>query len=224
MRGAWLSFSWRRMSTEIEHEPLMSWPKGEDSSALRQRLLEQRIVLLGGSLDDDAASELISELLLLSSADPRAEIRLYINSSGGPAGAFLAVYDTVQSLAAPVATICISQARGTAALLLAAGAVGKRLAFQNSLVLMKSPDEHLDGLDNIKAQVEAARRRKQSLMEIAVRHTDLDAERITGDLDRGVLLRADEAKEYGIIDAVIDPGHPYFFRFPLPPPPSGNGE
>jgi ATP-dependent Clp protease protease subunit len=218
------TMSWRRMTTQFEHEPLMSWPKGDDSNALRQRLLEHRIVLLGGSLDDDAASELISELLLLSSADPRAEIRLYINSSGGFAGPFLAVYDTVQSLAAPVATICMSQAKGTAALLLAAGAVGKRLAFQNSLVLIKSPDEHLDGLDNIEAQVEEARRRKQSLIEIAVRHTDLNAERITGDLDRGVLLSAKEAKEYGIIDAVIDPGHPYFVRFPLPPPPSGNGE
>lgn len=212
------------MSTQFEHEPLMSWPKGEDSNALRQRLLEQRIVLLGGSLDDDAASELISELLLLSSADPRAEIRLYINSSGGPAGAFLAVYDTVQSLAAPLATICMSQAKGTAALLLAAGAVGKRLASPNGLLLIKSPEERLDGLDNIEAQVEAARRRKQTLMEIAVRHTEVDAERITRDFDRGVLLSAEEAKEYGIIDAVIDPGHPYFVRFPLPPPPSGNGE
>lgn len=212
------------MSTQFEHEPLMSWPKGEDSNALRQRLLEQRIVLLGGSLDDDAASELISELLLLSSADPRAEIRLYINSSGGPAGAFLAVYDTVQSLAAPLATICMSQAKGTAALLLAAGAVGKRLASPNGLLLIKSPEERLDGLDNIEAQVEAARRRKQTLMEIAVRHTEVDAERITRDFDRGVLLSAEEAKEYGIIDAVIDPSHPYFVRFPLPPPPSGNGE
>lgn len=212
------------MSTQFEHEPLMSWPKGEDSNALRQRLFEQRIVLLGGSLDDDAASELISELLLLSSADPRAEIRLYINSSGGPAGAFLAVYDTVQSLAAPLATICMSQAKGTAALLLAAGAVGKRLASPNGLLLIKSPEERLDGLDNIEAQVEAARRRKQTLMEIAVRHTEVDAERITRDFDRGVLLSAEEAKEYGIIDAVIDPGHPYFVRFPLPPPPSGNGE
>lgn len=212
------------MSTQFEHEPLMSWPKGEDSNALRQRLLEQRIVLLGGSLDDDAASELISELLLLSSADPRAEIRLYINSSGGPAGAFLAVYDTVQSLAAPLATICMSQAKGTAAILLAAGAVGKRLASPNGLLLIKSPEERLDGLDNIEAQVEAARRRKQTLMEIAVRHTEVDAERITRDFDRGVLLSAEEAKEYGIIDAVIDPGHPYFVRFPLPPPPSGNGE
>lgn len=212
------------MSTQFEHEPLMSWPKGEDGNALRQRLLDQRIVLLGGSLDDDAASELISELLLLSSADPRAEIRVYINSSGGPAGAFLAVYDTVQSLGAPVATICMSQAKGTAALLVAAGAVGKRLAFQNSLLLIKSPDERLDGLDNIEAQAEAARRRKQSLMEIAVRHTAVDGERITTDLDRGVLLTAEEAKEYGIIDAVIDRGHPYFVRFPLPPAPSGNGE
>jgi ATP-dependent Clp protease protease subunit len=212
------------MTTEFELEPLMSWPIGEGSDALRQRLLEQRIVLLGGSLDDEPASELISQLLLLSSADPRTEIRLYINSSGGPTGAFLAIYDTMQSLGAPVATICMSQSKGTAALLLATGAVGKRLAFQNSLVLIKAPQERLEGLDNIEAQVEVARRRKQSLLEIAARHTGVDAERLAIDLDRGVLLRAEEAKQYGIIDAVIDPGHPYFVRFPLPPPPSGNGE
>lgn len=201
----------------------MSWPKDEGSNALRQRLLEQRILLLGGSLDDEAASDLISEMLLLSSSDPRSEIRLYVNSAGGPAGAFLAVYDSMQTLSAPVATICMSQAKGTAALLLAAGAVEKRLAYENIVVLLKFPDERLEGLDNIEAQVREARRRKRSLIDIAVRHTGADEERIVAELERGVLLTAQEAKEYGIIDAVIDPGHPYFARFPLPPKPSGNG-
>ncbi|MGH2693643.1 MAG: ATP-dependent Clp protease proteolytic subunit, partial [Actinomycetota bacterium] len=135
--AAWLR--WRAMSAESEHGPVMSWPKGEDGNALRQRLLDQRILLLGGPLDDEAAGELIGEMLLLSSADPRSEIRLYINSTGGSAGAFLAVYDTMQALSAPVATICMSQAKGTAALLLAAGAIGKRLAFENILILIKFP-------------------------------------------------------------------------------------
>jgi ATP-dependent Clp protease protease subunit len=201
----------------------MSWPKGEGSNALRQRLLEQRIILLGGSLDDEAASELISEILLLSSADPRSEIRIYVNSAGGPAGAFLAVYDSMQALSAPVATICMSQAKGTAALLLAAGASEKRLAYENATVLLRFPEERLEGLDNIEAQVSQARRRKRSLIDIAVQRTEADEERLVADLERGVVLTAQEAKDYGIIDAVIDPGHPYFARFPLPPKPSGNG-
>ena len=202
----------------------MSWPKGELNHALRQRLLEQRILLLGGSLDDEVASELISEMLLLSSADPRAEIRLYINSPGGSAGAFLAIYDSMQSLSAPVPTICMSQSKGTAALLLAAGAPGKRLAFKNALILVTFPEERLEGFDNIEAQLEGARRRKQAVMKVALRHTGVDEERLATDLDRGLLLKAEEAKQYGIIDAVIDPGHPYFVRFPLPPLPGRNGE
>lgn len=210
------------MSAGSEHGPLMSWPKGEDTDALRQRLLDQRILLLGGPLDDAAAGDLVSEMLLLSSADPRSEIRLYVNSAGGPAGAFLAVYDTMQ-MAAPVATICMSQAKGTAALLLAAGAVGKRLAFRHSLILMKLPEEHLEGFDNIEAQVGEARRRRRSLIDIAVRHTRADQEQVATELERGVLLMAEEAKEHGIIDAVIGHGHPYFVRLPLPPHPGGNG-
>jgi ATP-dependent Clp protease, protease subunit len=202
----------------------MSWPNGEANLALRQRLLEQRILLLGGSLDDEAANDLISEMLLLSSAQPRAEIRLYINSPGGPAGAFLAIYDAMQSLSAAVVTICMSQSKGTAALLLAAGARGKRLAFKNALILMTLPRERLEGFDNIEAQLEETRRRKQALVRVAVGHTGGDEERLAADLDRGVLLKAEEAKHYGIIDAVIEPGHPYFVRFPLPPQPGGNGE
>jgi ATP-dependent Clp protease, protease subunit len=201
----------------------MSWPKGEDSDVLRQRLLEQRILLLGGPLDDAATSDLIGEMLLLSSAEPRSEIRLYINSAGGPAEAFLAVHDTMQSLSAPVATICMSQAKGTAALLLAVGVVGKRLAFQNSLILMKLPEEHLQGLDNIESQVGEARRRRRSLIDIAVRHTRRAQEQAATDLERGILLTAQEANEYGVIDSVIDRGHPYFVRFPFPPHPGGNG-
>jgi ATP-dependent Clp protease protease subunit len=211
------------MRTGSARGPLMSWPRGENTEALRQRLLEQRIVLLGGTLDEAAAGDLIGEMLLLSSADPRSEIRLYINSAGGPAGAFLAVYDTMQTLSAPVATICMSQAKGTATLALAAGTVGKRLAFQHSLVLMRLPEEHLEGVDNIEAQLGEARRRRQSLVHIAVRHTRAEQEQVATALERGVLLTAQEAQEYGIIDAVIERGHPYFVRFPLPPHPGGNG-
>jgi ATP-dependent Clp protease, protease subunit len=203
--------------------PSMSWPPGEERGALRQRLLEQRILLLGGPLDDEAAADLISGLLLLSSADPRAEIRLYINSEGGPAAAFLGVYDTMQVLSAPVVTICMSQSKGTAAMLLGAGTVGRRLAFQNALILPKFPEERLEVGENIEAQLQEARRKKQSLREIVVRHTRMNEERVASELDRGLLLTAEEATDHGIIDAVIEPGHPYFVRFPLGPPPGGNG-
>jgi ATP-dependent Clp protease protease subunit len=129
----------------------------------------------------------------------------------------------MQTLSAPVATICMSQAKGTAALLLAAGTIGKRRAFEHTVVPMKFPAEHLEGLDNIDAQVVEARRRRRSLIDIAVRHTGADRERLVTELERGVLLMAEEAKGRGIIDAVIDPGHPYFVRFPLPPYTGGNG-
>jgi ATP-dependent Clp protease protease subunit len=211
------------MTTEAKHEPLMSGPQGEAGDSLRQRLLDQRVLLLSGPLTDEVATELVGGMLLLGSADPGAEIRLYINSPGGSAGAFLTVYDTMGSLAAPVATVCMSQAKETAALLLAAGAPGKKLAFRNALVLIKFPEERLEGFDNVEAQVEEVRRRKRSLIEIGVRHTGAAEERLATDLDRGELLTAEEAKDYGVIDAVIDPGHPYFVRFPLPPQPSGNG-
>lgn len=201
----------------------MSWPQDEDAEALGQRLLEQRILLLGGPLDDEGTADLISQMLLLSSVDPRSEIRLYINSAGGSAGAFLSVYDTMQTLSAPVATICMSQAKGTATLLLAAGGDGKRLAFPHASILMKLPEERLEGFGDIEAQVEEARRQRRSLIDIAVRHTGAEQERVTTELERGVLLTAEEAKAYGIIDAVIDRGHPYFVRFPLLPQPGNNG-
>jgi ATP-dependent Clp protease protease subunit len=211
------------MRIQSEHGPVTAGPEGADRDALRQRLLEQRIVLLGGPLDDTSSGDLIAEMLLLSSADPRSEIRLYINSAGGTAGAFLALYDTMNALAAPVVTVCMSQAKGTAALLLAAGRPGKRLSFRHATILMKLPDERLEGFDDIEAQVEEVRRRRRSLVDIAARHTGADNDQVGIELERGMLLTAEEAKQYGIVDAVIDPGHPYFVRFPVPPQPGGNG-
>jgi ATP-dependent Clp protease, protease subunit len=211
------------MKIESQHGPATFGPEGPDGEGLKHRLLEQRILLLGGPLDEAASSELISSMLLLSSADPRSEIRLYINSEGGSAGDFLGVYDTMETLAAPVATICMSQAKSTAALLLAAGSIGKRLAFRHASILLKLPEERLEGFDHIEAQVEEVRRRRRSLIDIAIRHSGADPEQVSGELERGMLLSAEEAKTYGIIDAVIDPDHPYFVRFPLPPRPGGNG-
>jgi ATP-dependent Clp protease protease subunit len=193
------------------------------NEALQERLLQQRIVLLGGPLDGAASDDLISQMLLLSSMDPRSEVRLYINSAGGAAGEFLAVYDTMQALSAPVATICMSQAKGTAALLLAAGASGKRMAFRHASILLKSPVERVEGFGNVEAEVKEARRRTRSLIALAVRHTGGDEGKMETDLERGLFLTPQEAKERGVIDAVIEPGHPYFARFPLPPQPGGNG-
>lgn len=211
------------MRIQSEHGSPMSGPERADREVLRQRLLEQRIVLLGGPLDETSSSDLISEMLLLSSSDPRSEIRLYINSVGGTSEGFLALYDTMDALAAPVATICMSQAKSTAALLLAAGTPGKRLAFRHASILMKLPEQRLEGFDDIEGQVEDARRRRRSLIGIAARHTGADEDQVAIELERGVLLTAEEAKAYGIIDVVIDPGHPYFVRFPLRPQPGGNG-
>jgi ATP-dependent Clp protease protease subunit len=211
------------LSIQSEHWPPEGGSGSRDYEPLEQRLLEQRIVLLGTALDDVAAGDLIGQMLLLSSADPSSEIRLYINSPGGPAGAFLSLYDTMQTLSVPVATICMSQAKTTAALLLAAGAAGKRLAFRHASIVMKLPEERLEEFVDIESQLEEARQRRRSLVDIAGRHMGGNQEQVETALERGVLLTAEEAKEHGIIDAVIDRGHPNFVRFPVPPQPGGTG-
>lgn len=206
-----------------EHLPPTSSPGGAGADALRERLLQQRIVLIAGPLTAERAGDLIGELLLLSSQDPVVEIRLYVNSGGGDGGAFLGCYDAVQTLSAPVATICVSQAKGTAALLVAAGTPGKRLAFRHSSTVLGLPRPHLDEGIDVDAQLEHARSEKQLLIDIAARHTGRSTEDVAADLERGLLLSAEEAKAYGLLDDVIDPSHPYFARFPLPRAPGGNG-
>jgi ATP-dependent Clp protease protease subunit len=213
----------KRMRTEFDPGWPDPGPEGAGADALGHRLLAQRILLLGGPLDDAASGQLIGQMLLLSSADPRSEVRLYVNSAGGSAGAFLAVYDVMQAMSAPVATICMSQAKSTAALLVAAGAAGKRFAFRHALILLKLPEERLEAGGDIEEQVEAVRRGRRSLIDVAARHTAWAREEVAVELERGVLLTPREAKKHRIIDAIVDPGHPYFVRFPLAPRPGGNG-
>jgi ATP-dependent Clp protease protease subunit len=210
------------MRATPEDFPSQSWPEGPNRDALRTRLLEQRIVMLGGPLDSVEAGVLMSQLLLLTSRDDRSEIRLYVNSPGGEAQEFFGIYDTMQNLAAPVVTICMSQAKGTAALVLAAGRPGKRLAFRHSSILLRLPEPRVEGSVDVETQVQEARRQKGSLIAIVARHTGLSEENVD-DLERGLLLDAEEAKAHGVVDAVIDPGHPYFVPFSPPPRPGGNG-
>ena len=177
--------------------------RGERAYDIYSRLLKERIIFLGDQIEDHLANLVIAQLLFLESEDPEKDISLYINSPGGVVTAGLAIYDTMQYLRAPVSTICIGQAASQAAVLLAAGAKGKRYALPHSRIMIhqgsggfrgNAPDaviqmkewEHLVNLNH----------------EILARHTGQELEKVTRDTDRDHFMSPEEAKDYGIIDAV----------------------
>jgi ATP-dependent Clp protease protease subunit len=194
-------------------------PRGERAFDIYSRLLNDRIVFLGTPLDDAAANLITAQLLHLESENPDKDISLYINSPGGSGTALLAVYDTMQYVRADVATICMGQAASAAAILLAAGAPGKRIALPNARVLIHQP--HISGMEGQASDIEIhAReviRQRRVVDEILARHTGQPIEKITADTDRDRILTAAEAKEYGLVDEVMVPKLPFGFR------PSSNG-
>ncbi|NCO36695.1 MAG: ATP-dependent Clp endopeptidase, proteolytic subunit ClpP [Armatimonadetes bacterium CG2_30_59_28] len=181
--------------------------RGERSYDIFSRLLKDRIVFLGTPIDDTVASLIIAQLLFLEKEDPDKDIDLYINSPGGIATAGLAIYDTIQILKPDISTICIGQAASAAALLLTSGAKGKRFALPYSRVLIHQP---LGGIQGQATEIEIHAREilklRKTLNDILVKHTGQSSERIESDTERDYFMSPEEAKEYGLIDEVLQPG------------------
>jgi len=178
---------------------------GERAYDIYSRLLKDRIVFLGWPVDDNVANLVIAQLLFLQAEDPERDIYLYVNSPGGSVTAGLAIYDTMQYITNDVVTICMGQAASMGAVLLAAGAKGKRSALKNSRVMIHQP---LGGSQGQAAMIEIYTKEilgiRDRLYEILARHTGQPVEKIAKDSDRDFFMSADEAKEYGLVDKVIE--------------------
>ncbi len=169
------------------------------------RLLKDRIVFLGTQVNDEVANAIVAQLLFLQSDDPKADIHLYINSPGGSISAGLAIYDTMQFVTCDVATYCIGQAASMGAVLLTAGAAGKRFALPNARIMIHQPLAGMQGTaEEIMIHAREFRRIKERMNQILLKHTGHAIEKIERDTDRDCFMTADEALEYKLIDKVID--------------------
>jgi ATP-dependent Clp protease protease subunit len=178
--------------------------RGERAFDIYSRLLQQRIVFLGTPVNDDVANVVMAQLLHLESEDPDKDIAIYINSPGGSITALFAIYDTMEFIKCDVQTICMGQAASAAAVLLAAGTKGKRLALPNSRVLLHQPSGGAEGQSvDIEIQAREILRMRDMLDAILAEKTGQTVERIRKDTDRDFILSAPEALEYGLIDAII---------------------
>lgn len=177
---------------------------GERAYDIYSRLLKERIVFLGGPVNDAVANAIIAQFLFLASKDEKKDIQLYINSPGGSVTSGLAIYDTMQYIKCPVSTVCVGMAASMGAVLLAAGAKGKRFALPNAEIMLHQVAGGAQGVaTDIEINARQIIRIKESLNNIIAKHTGQKIEKITADTDRDFYLTADNAKEYGIIDEVI---------------------
>ncbi len=177
---------------------------GERAYDIYSRLLKDRIIFLGGPINDTVANSIIAQLLFLASRDPKKDIQFYINSPGGVVTAGLAIYDTMQYIKSPVSTVCVGMAASMAAILLASGTKGKRFALPNAEVLLH---QVMGGITGEAIEVEITAKQivkiKDKINKILAKHTGQPLERIEKDTDRDFYLSAEEAKKYGLIDEVI---------------------
>jgi ATP-dependent Clp protease protease subunit len=179
--------------------------RGERSWDIYSRLLKDRIVFLGTEVNDDIANIIIAQMLFLESEDPDKEITLYINSPGGVITAGLAIYDTMQYVRCPVSTVCLGQAASMGAWLLAAGSPGLRKALPNSRVMIHQPLAGYQGqATDIEIHAKMILSVRERMNEIMAKHTGQTPEQVKEDTERDRFLSATQAKEYGIIDDVID--------------------
>ncbi len=179
-------------------------PKGERAYDIYSRLLQDRIVILGFPIDDHVANLIVAQLLFLEAQDPEKDIQMYINSPGGSVTAGLAIYDTMQYIKPDVTTICIGQAASMGAVLLAAGAKGKRYALPNSRIMIHQPLGGVQGqATDILIHAEEIKRIKHILNGILSNATGKNLKQIEKDVDRDYFMSAEEAKQYGLIDKVI---------------------
>jgi ATP-dependent Clp protease protease subunit len=179
--------------------------RGERSFDIYSRLLKERIIFMVGEVEDHISSLICAQLLFLESENPDKEISFYINSPGGVVTAGLAIYDTMQYIRSPVSTVCIGQACSMGSLLLTAGAAGKRYSLPNSRVMIHQPSGGARGqATDIEIQAREILKLRQRLNEIYVKHTGQPIERVTLAVERDNFMSADEAKEFGLIDHVVD--------------------
>lgn len=178
---------------------------GERGYDIYSRLLKDRIVLLGTPIDDDVANLIVAQLLFLQAEDPKKDIDLYINSPGGSCTAGLAIYDTIQSLSCDVKTYCIGQCASMGAVLLCAGADGKRYALPNSRIMIHQPWGGAQGTAaDIDIQAREILRLRSMLNKIIASHTKQSLKKIERDTERDFFLSAEEAKAYGLVDHVVE--------------------
>ena len=178
--------------------------RGERSYDIYSRLLLDRIIFLGGPIDDAVANAIVAQMLFLQSQDPKKDISLYINSPGGVVTAGLAIYDTMQFLSCDVATYCIGQAASMGAVLLTAGAKGKRYALPNARIMIHQPLGGAEGqCTDIQIQAAEIQRMKQTLNEIIAKHTGQPLEQIFKDTERDNFMSAEQACSYGLVDTVV---------------------
>jgi ATP-dependent Clp protease, protease subunit len=184
-------------------------PQGERAYDIYSRLLKERIIFLSGVIDDDAANIAIAQLLFLESEDPKKDIYLYINSPGGSVTAGMALYDTMQHVKPDVATICVGMAASMGAVLLSAGAKGKRFILPNAEVMIHQPLGGTEGqASDIAISAKHILKTKENLNKILSRNTGKPLSQIEKDTDRDFFMSADEAKKYGIIDEIYKPKNP----------------
>ncbi len=178
--------------------------RGERAYDIYSRLLKDRIVFLGTAINDDVANLVIAQLLFLEAEDPDKEINFYINSPGGHVTAGMAIYDTMQYIKCPVATLCMGQAASMGALLLTAGEAGKRFSLPHARILIHQPLGGFQGqATDVDIQAREILRLREELNEIMAHHTGQNIDRINRDTERDFYMSGAQAKEYGLIDAVI---------------------
>lgn len=178
--------------------------RGERAYDIYSRLLKDRIIFLGGAIDDHVANLVIAQLLFLESEDPDKDIYLYINSPGGVVTAGLAIYDTMQYVKAPVSTICVGQAASMGAVLLATGEPGKRYSLPNSRIMIHQPIGGFQGqATDISIHAQEILRMRERLNEILAQHTGQSLEQIGVDTERDFFMGSEAAKDYGIIDSIV---------------------
>jgi len=179
---------------------------GERAYDIYSRLLKDRIIFLGGPIDDDVANSVIAQLLFLENQDPKKDIMIYINSPGGSVTATMAIYDTMQFVKSDISTVCVGMAASGAAVVLAAGKKGKRFALPNSEVMIHQVA--VSGVEGRASDIEISAKQitktKQKLNKILARHTGQKIDKIEKDSDRDYYMSADEAKDYGVIDGIME--------------------
>ena len=177
---------------------------GERATDVFSRLLSERIVFLGSEIDDDVANVVMAQFLHLEATSPNEEIALYINSPGGSFTALMAIYDTMQFVVPDVSTFCLGQASSAAAVLLAAGAPGKRYALSHSRILLHQPESRGQGaLSDLQLQAREVTRVRAQMLEVLSRHTGRGIDTLRADTDRERIFDAEEARAYGVIDGII---------------------